>query len=49
MLNEDRTKWNRINKGSHEYAVREVTKDYYDERLPNVPPLPPEAFTSATQ
>ena len=47
VLNEGWTKWNRIN--THDDAVREITKDYYDERFPNVPPLPPEAFKSAIQ
>jgi hypothetical protein len=47
VLNEDRTKWNRIS--THDDAIREITKNYYDERFPNAPPLPPEAFKSAIQ
>jgi len=42
VLNEGWTKWNRMN--THDDAIREITKDYYDERFPNIPPLPPEAF-----
>jgi hypothetical protein len=44
VLDETRTEWNEINKGSHADGVREMTKEAFDRSFPSIPPLPPQAF-----
>jgi hypothetical protein len=37
-------KWVKINSVSHNNAVRELTKQEFDQLFPDAPPLPAEAF-----
>jgi hypothetical protein len=44
VLDETRTEWNEINKGSHAHGVREMTKEAFDRSFPKIPALPADAF-----
>lgn len=39
--------WVPINHSSHGNAVRELTKQEFDQRFPDAPPLPDRAFKAA--
>ena len=48
VLSEDRTEWYEINSASHDNAVREISRELFNETFPNIPPLPPEAFSGSS-
>jgi hypothetical protein len=46
VLDEARTKWLQIPSGDHGEEVREMTKQEFEKKFPNAPPLPPIAFST---
>ena len=45
VFHRNKNSWVRINSASHGNAVHELSKEDFDYLHPNLPPLPPTAFT----
>ena len=48
VSSEDRTSWKEISSASHDHAVREISKAEFDRKFPDIPPLPPQAFSGSS-
>lgn len=44
VMDNDRTKWEMINPLDHAADVGELTKEAWEKRFPDAPPLPENAF-----
>jgi hypothetical protein len=46
VLNEAQTAWHEVNSPEHSLDVREMTKEEFERRFPDAPPLPSKAFSA---